>query len=68
MTMYNAVPPGQTRRQPQSQPEASIALRLPEAERAALDAYARACDLNRSQVVRKAIRLLLAHDNTAAND
>lgn len=55
-----------TPEQPKSRPDAPIALRLPEGERKALDAYARDNDLTRSQVVRKAIRLLLAHEH--AND
>jgi len=49
--------------QAKSKPDAPIALRLPEGERKTLDAYARAHDLTRSQVVRKAIRQLLAHEN-----
>jgi hypothetical protein len=64
MTPYEALTqPGMTPEQPKSRPDAPIALRLPEGDRKAVDAYARANDLTRSQVVRKAIRLLLAHEN-----
>jgi hypothetical protein len=67
MTPYDAVPqPGQTREQPRAKPQPPIALRLSEAEREALDAHARANDLTRSQVVRKAIRRLLAEDDTGS--
>lgn len=52
-----------TPEQPKSRPDAPIALRLREGDRKALDAYAQANDLTRSQVVRKAIRLLLAHED-----
>lgn len=46
---------------PQDQPSETehIGIRLPRTEREAIDAYARAHDLTRSQVVRRAIRLLL---------
>jgi hypothetical protein len=64
MTPYEAVPQRDTTpQQPKSRPDAPIALRLPESDREAVDAFARANDLTRSQVVRKAIRLLLAHEN-----
>ena len=60
---YEAVlQPVMTPEQPTSGRGAPIALRLPEGDREALDAYARGNDLTRSQVVRKAIRLLLAHE------
>ena len=39
-----------------------IGIRLPLHEREELDKYARANDLNRSQVVRRAIRLLLKQE------
>ena len=40
--------------------EPPITVRLPDAERKALDAYAQEHDLNRSQVIRRAIKVYLA--------
>jgi metal-responsive CopG/Arc/MetJ family transcriptional regulator len=49
---------------PDHEKDEHIGCVLPHSERIALDAWASSNDLSRSQAIRRAIRLLLAHADT----